>query len=565
MRRSLVTPCAACALAVTLAAFATTGQGARAAAGGSPGATWRAAVETAPGRVVLPIFPQLGEPLLPLTNGNLVIAGLSETGQLVVVELSPNGQLDPAFGSGGVSFPQVPLTPTAVLAQADGKLLVFGAIVTSAEQNAPQARFLDWQILRLLPDGSPDPSFGVAGVLDVTAAQSPGIPYGRGQPALAPDGDIVLPILLGGNLPTNRIPALLRLTPDGAPDPTFGAGGIVQLPGGVGGFPGPFAVERDGSVVVTVTTQNAGYPPGILSGSLLTRLTPSGTLDSSFAGGAPLSVAAVADQLIVERDGSILLLGQQRILDGELLRYLPNGTLDAAWGNGGSSDISSLQLIPPGQLFPLADGKLDVVGGSLPALRVGPNLTRIVRITAAGALDPTLGGPNGLLFSHGFAVEVTQRSDGTLIGVDRADLANRQQTAEASGLAVTALDSSYTPDPTFGGPSSLKVSVRITSLTRLQVTARVRCGSAALGHASAAAGGQALGRTSVVLLPPMTEPHVVGTALDAPKTLTISIAFTPGGVRLLRHHPHRPVTVTVTVADLAGNTTTAQTAARLPH
>jgi uncharacterized delta-60 repeat protein len=120
-----------------------------------------------------------------LEHGKIVVAGYIERGSKafpVVARYGVNGLPDPSFGKNGFALVKRDLLPTAVLAQNDGKMLI-------ASGNSGT-------VLRLLPDGRLDTSFGRRGIVSLNAALS--------SVALQPDGKILvgggeLGRLVGGN------------------------------------------------------------------------------------------------------------------------------------------------------------------------------------------------------------------------------------------------------------------------------------------------------------------------------------------------------------------------------
>ncbi len=432
----------------------------------SPAAQWRAATESSPGRVVLPpLQVQLGNAVLPRASGNVVVAGVLrsgkfESGKLESAELLPDGRLNPAYGEGGVSLTPITLQPWCVLALPGGGLLVIGP------NHSPLATpsLSDWQLVRLLPNGNLDRSFGHGGLVDVSGTQAllPS-PAGELAPELAPNGDIVLPTLIGGTLPQS-LPGLVRLNPDGSPDSTFGTHGVLQLPGGKGTYVRSFSVRPDGSIVVVVTADSSAR-------SLLLRLTAAGSPDSSFAGGSPVTLSSHVENMLVGADGGVVLLTDNvsTVYDSMLVRYTAAGTPDPTWGTDGATDLGAGHNL--NRLFPAANGgillvSLAVRGAMGPGPRPGFN-EQIVRLTAKGQIDPTLGGPKGLLVSLPFGggsygpggiadltqnsfgpTGVTQRADGTLLfygGVQASEArpteGGEEVFASTAGFALAALNS----------------------------------------------------------------------------------------------------------------------------
>jgi uncharacterized delta-60 repeat protein len=271
-----------------------------------------------------------------------------------VERLLPNGALDPRFGTDGrvvlagvqgfapsdVPFDERPPPPVRlkVLLTVDGRILVLGS-----------------KLVRLNADGSLDTNFGSSGAAPLPAGFSPG------GMALAPGGGIV--IAGDSTLSTQPSGAVVRLTANGLPDPSFGLAGtgmsvlpsIDDLKGrplSTVNYRG-VAVASDGEIVV------AGLG-GIAAGEviwprdgLLARLTATGALNSTFGKGG---------QLLVERFGGIppfdsfdpntlLLTSDGRALVGaagcaKFGRCFPQLLVFPATGSGASPPVEGLGCSP---------------------------------------------------------------------------------------------------------------------------------------------------------------------------------------------------------------------------
>lgn len=118
--------------------------------------------------------------ILRLPNGRLLVAGYVQTGygagKIALARYTPDGKLDPVFGSGGTLVTQLFTAgrdfPLVNLAAAPGGRFVIG----------PQNGYT--RIARIDGDGSPDPSFGTNGTID------PKIQWQ--STAVQPDGRIVV-------------------------------------------------------------------------------------------------------------------------------------------------------------------------------------------------------------------------------------------------------------------------------------------------------------------------------------------------------------------------------------
>ena len=199
--------------------------------------------------------------------GTVRIAGGDE--EMAVVRFNSDGSLDTGFGIGGRVVTR--LSPgndiaRGVAIDGAGRIVVAGIDGTIA----PFGRLC---VLRYLPDGSPDPSFGTGGVVT-------GLPYG-GANGLTIDGAGGL--LVTATTPGFQHPVVLRFLPDGSPDPAFGVGGeVVVSPGPASvGVLGRIRLDAAGRIVAAGGLHLSGTDP---SQFLVVRLTPDGTPDPTFDG-----------------------------------------------------------------------------------------------------------------------------------------------------------------------------------------------------------------------------------------------------------------------------------------
>jgi uncharacterized delta-60 repeat protein len=158
-------------------------------------------------------------------NGMIVAAGTTTVGghpHVALARYTTGGVLDGNFGTGGLVDINAAASAsgdseaTALVLQPNGKLLVAGY--------ATGAGNYDLMVLRLnAADGSPDASFGTAGITRTPVGTSEDIANAM---VLQPDGAIVLAgsaIVIDGH----RHFVLARYTSAGALDPSFGTGGLV--------------------------------------------------------------------------------------------------------------------------------------------------------------------------------------------------------------------------------------------------------------------------------------------------------------------------------------------------
>lgn len=199
---------------------------------------------------------------------------------------------------------------TDVVVQGDGRIVV--ALLNDAEA--------DRRIMRLMPDGSLDPSFGTGGMWHVPHPNRMTVR----SLALGPNGTIVF---AGEDL--NR-PALVvgRLTSAGVLDPTFAGDGLHVSTMAAGSAPliSEVLVEPDGRVVFAGVMNEPPRGDQLLLG----RLLATGADDPGFAGapyqtfGSPLEdVDDVLGGLTRMPNGDFVL-GSSRFAGGPMIWRLPS-------------------------------------------------------------------------------------------------------------------------------------------------------------------------------------------------------------------------------------------------
>jgi uncharacterized delta-60 repeat protein len=180
-----------------------------------------------------------------------------------------DGSLDPSFGEGGsVQADEV----DDVAVDADGKILVARSGDSTDGKVRTEAR-----ITRLLPDGQPDPTFGVGGNADIRFG--PRWDYAEAV-ATEPDGDILVAGVMIEYSDDYGFEARLvvaRLKPDGSLDPSFGRRGVARLPFR-GEIEAPFVASLpSGGIVVEGGNEIESF--------FIWKLKPDGAVDSHFAYG----------------------------------------------------------------------------------------------------------------------------------------------------------------------------------------------------------------------------------------------------------------------------------------
>jgi uncharacterized delta-60 repeat protein len=250
------------------------------------------------------------------------------------------GSFDPSFGNDGkvlLDFSAFPVLqnggsfPDAALLDSVGNILV------AAESSNSSTTCSQATLVRFLPTGKLDTSFGQAGIASTSFDQIPSM-------TIQPDRKIVLtaPGELCSGFSSTAV--LARFTANGAIDDSFGAHGQISFALPIEGqsvvavSPGSVLVEPDGKIVLTAQEQSieAGCIPvphkscpGLLT-PFVGRFSSNGLPDKTFGvdgivsgGGTSMNFGPTGESngFALQSDGSILL----RSLNGGLVELDHNG------------------------------------------------------------------------------------------------------------------------------------------------------------------------------------------------------------------------------------------------
>jgi uncharacterized delta-60 repeat protein len=386
------------------------------------------------------------------SDGKVVLAGTLKTAttDVGVVRLDSAGNLDPTFGSGGVV--RLPSLATGLLAPNVGLAIDSqGRIVVGDETTPSGSAAIFFTAVRLTPSGQPDTTFGTGGTASLQVSPSGnvaglGLAIGPGNQVLLGGGsdDITTPTATA---------YVVRLTASGTPDQTFGTGGLATVSYGAGttgsGSSTPaeelFALP-DGHILLagSVAPLNASGT----GGGVVTRLTASGALDPAYAGGAGFILLSAPDNTsaaAVQSDGSVLVSGTlagsngstQAVLD----RLTPAGVLDVSFADQGmrplpvpmqsgfgaqtgslpfpsttaQAAVSRIALQPDGKIVVLLQAQNTFGGfrGSNPGNLGG----YFLRLLPTGAIDPSFSSAGIEFATAGTATDLAIQPDGKYVVV----------------------------------------------------------------------------------------------------------------------------------------------------
>jgi uncharacterized delta-60 repeat protein len=249
-------------------------------------------------------------------SGAIVVGGRAAGGAGFVVRHLASGAWDTTFGTGGKRT-GLPFSVDAMVMQPDGAIVVGGSTTAGA----------DFALMRLLPDGSTDATFGgpdgikvdLGGVDGVTAL------------GLQPDGRVVAAGY--GHGPAGRGHTVVRrYTTAGAPDPSFT---VTNTSFGQDDRPAALTALGDGRIVLA---GNSAVGPD--NDVVVARFLANGKPDPSFGIGG----ATVADvgrrsraRALLSSDGRPLVLGTARAANRDeigLFRFQPDAATAPHPGQG---------------------------------------------------------------------------------------------------------------------------------------------------------------------------------------------------------------------------------------
>jgi uncharacterized delta-60 repeat protein len=237
---------------------------------------------------------------LETVNGTTRIVTVGNVNNAVMVaRFTPSGALDASFGTGGVVIPRTspPLLALSGAIQPDRKVLAVGSF------SPPSSSSVGFGLARFNTDGGLDTTFNGTGLVETTLYPGHGGGSANGV-VVQPDGAIVI----GGNQPVpvpNTSPqtytgaaCLVRYTPTGQLDTTFGAAGtgVVLTTAGECPIPQALALQPDGALVTAGNLDNGstsefalarylGDPsPGTTGATASISRTPTPAPTTAFAG-----------------------------------------------------------------------------------------------------------------------------------------------------------------------------------------------------------------------------------------------------------------------------------------
>ena len=482
-----------------------------------------------------------------LADGRVLAAGGvdcdTSTGNNCTLQLarySTSGAPDASFGTNGrvlTAVTGVNSDLNAFIVDGDGTVIVTG----SRNNGSAEVPF----VAKFTSAGTPVSTFGNNGLASLDS-----LPMGSGNSESAIDGlgRIVIVSTTPDVAPEGNDIFVTRLAANGAPDSTFGNGGVVELAISTTGtrhdHGTAVAVQSDSKILVGGRTIGAS---GLGFDFLLMRLNADGTLDSSFGTSGVTTTRFNSSTggnfgrgLAQQSDGKIVLIGDVTVdadLQCGIARFSADGTLDGAFGSGGkvlepvTLGCHGVALQPDGKVVVTAmDSNADVSYGTF------------IRLLATGMSDSEFG-TDGMLHisSYDAPARVAFAVSGNLVsglviqdptdGVLKAyvtELASQvvqpmittfSPPSGAIGTSVTITGTNFTgaSSITFNGSSATYV---VDSASQITATVPAGATSGAIAVTTPAGTATSAATFTVILGPTITSFSPASGAVGASVTIT---------------------------------------------
>ncbi|MFZ1687416.1 MAG: hypothetical protein WAU70_08350 [Flavobacteriales bacterium] len=273
--------------------------------------------------------------------GKILLVGSTtdyQTYRMMLIQLNADGTLDATFGTNGVTLQSVSMVgPNAedmafdVTLDDIGNILVCGSSYDTNYVRRPV-------VVRFSQDGQLDNTFGVNGVATIPV-MAVGESAFKGV-VVQPDGKILATGFFG-QTELWYLLLLVRFNSDGSLDNTFSTDGIIKHNyGNVDDEGEDLKLNADGSILVAGMTVTATYNYS----ALLMKFTPDGEVDITFGNAGAveedLDDYDYAANLEVQADGKIIMAGTSgdgppNGFDLAVWKYMADGTPDNSFGTNG--------------------------------------------------------------------------------------------------------------------------------------------------------------------------------------------------------------------------------------
>ena len=317
-----------------------------------------------------------------------------------LVRLTPDGALDTTFGGDGIvefswansSSPNLRTAYALAVQNIAGEDRIVVAGVGSA--GTVKKPISTMHLMRFLPDGTLDASFGSDGSYELTTV-------GASLRVVVRPSDKAL--LNYTDLPGNKIVCVAAN--GGGVCPGFGSGGMFTANGAGVGHRG---LSLDSSERIHVLTRiSTGRGNTARSGPAVTRYFPSGTIDTTFGtNGTTMfdyNSTASANDLDVDPFGNIVAVGTAVVgtsKDFAVYRLTPGGAIDLSFNGTGRTSFHIADDLHQ-DLAIQSNGQIVVVGQASYSDQTAETDFVLIRFNYDGSVDNTFGSGGAVIWNIG--------------------------------------------------------------------------------------------------------------------------------------------------------------------
>ena len=318
-----------------------------------------------------------------------------------------NGSLDTSFGIAGISLINNIAAIHSIVILDDNSIMAAGS------GYGPDQHI---QLAKYSSDGNLDSSFGENGQIDKSFQGVDAMSVRAAK--LQQDGKIVIAgaaYFLDGEYAYQPKIMTARFNADGSVDKSFGGKGYVLLEGKIANA---LIIQPDGKIVI-------GGDTGLENMFITARYLPDGSLDTGFGHNGIITTSfnhnrEYINALALQPDGKIIAAGKEDfyIAGGNMgiVRYLPDGSLDESFGNGGLETVQFKNSSEATGMALQTDGKIVLTGSS--GNLYDTSYLAVARLNANGLIDSSFG-TNGLTETNidglDFGTACALQQDGKII------------------------------------------------------------------------------------------------------------------------------------------------------
>ena len=261
------------------------------------------------------------------------------TGGTTKVDLGTGVIVPPAAGATTTTNSVVGDTMWGLTRLSDDRLVAVGAKAAGGAGRTD----LDWALMMFTADGQLDPSFATGGILTIDVAGGNESPR---QAVVQPDGKIVMSGYTRNTAtPPVVVPSLVRVLPNGTLDSSFGTAGIAQaqlLPAVAEAY--EVGMQGDAFIITGYGRATAEEKVDLLAARFTADGTWDKAFGNN--GLVRIDIAAEDDRgrdLVVLSDGRVLIAGSGKPdatnINAMLVLLGRDGVLDAGFGKGGTLQV----------------------------------------------------------------------------------------------------------------------------------------------------------------------------------------------------------------------------------